>query len=95
MHLYVRIVCCRVPYHRYFVAKFKRITDSCFHTRVCDQSDDDELMDAMFLELQIQIRVSEPTGTPMLKGSPFHRVEGRTHDGSHLPWANSFRINKP
>jgi hypothetical protein len=62
---------------------------------VCDQSDDDELMDAMFLELQIQIRVSEPTGTPMLKGSPFHRVEGRTHDGSHLPWANSFRINKP
>jgi len=27
---------------------------------------DDELMDAVFLELQIQIRVGETTGTPML-----------------------------
>src|SRR5262245_2040081 len=33
-----------------------------------DESDDDELMDAVLLELQIQIRVGEATGTPMLGG---------------------------
>jgi hypothetical protein len=39
-----------------------------------DESDDDELMDAVFLELQIQIRVGETTGTPMLLGNDFARL---------------------
>src|SRR5215475_8767842 len=33
-----------------------------------DQSDDYKLMDPVLLELQIQIRVGEATGTPMLRG---------------------------
>jgi hypothetical protein len=32
------------------------------------EPDDDELMDAVLLELQIQICVGETTGTPMLGG---------------------------
>jgi hypothetical protein len=39
-----------------------------------DEFDDDELMDAVFLELQIQIRVGETTGTPMLLGNDFARL---------------------
>ena len=35
---------------------------------MCYESYDNELMDAVFLELQIQIRVGKPTGTPMLEG---------------------------
>src|SRR5215813_3819160 len=30
-----------------------------------DESDDDELMDAVFLELQVQVGVGEATGTPV------------------------------
>src|SRR5215475_10420754 len=30
-----------------------------------DESDDDELMDAMFLELQVQVGVGEAAGTPV------------------------------
>ena len=33
---------------------------------MCDESDDDELMDAVLLELQIQSSVGKATGTPML-----------------------------
>jgi len=32
---------------------------------VCDEAHDDELMDAVLLELQIQVRVGEAAGTPM------------------------------
>src|SRR6516162_7953932 len=35
---------------------------------MCDEPDDDELMDAVVLELQIQISVGEATGTPVLRG---------------------------
>src|SRR5580658_8588358 len=41
---------------------------------MCYQPHDDELMDAVFLELQIQIRVGETTGTPMLLGYYFARL---------------------
>jgi len=66
VHLYVLIVCRRVSDHCDVVAQLKRITNSCFHTRVCNKTNHYELMDAMSLELQIQIGVSETTGTPML-----------------------------
>ena len=36
--------------------------------------DDDELMDAVFLELQIQIGVGKATGTPMLQGHDVARL---------------------
>src|SRR6266446_9830375 len=35
---------------------------------MCDESDHNELMDAVLLELQIQICVGEAAGTPMLRG---------------------------
>src|SRR5262249_61936846 len=35
---------------------------------MCDEPDDDELMNAVVLELKIQIRVGEAAGTPMLRG---------------------------
>ena len=33
-----------------------------------DQSHDDEFLNAVFLELQIQIRIGETTGAPVLRG---------------------------
>src|SRR5262249_4684636 len=33
-----------------------------------DESDDDELVDAVLLELQIQVRVGEAAGAPVLRG---------------------------
>jgi hypothetical protein len=47
---------------------------SCLHTGVCYESHDDELMDAVFLELQIEICIGETTGTPMLLGHDFARL---------------------
>src|ERR1043166_926147 len=38
-----------------------------------DEANDDELMDAVLLELQIQIRVGEGAGTPMLCGDDLAR----------------------
>jgi hypothetical protein len=95
VHLDVRIVCCRVSYHRDFVAKLKRKTNRCFHTRVCDQPYDDELMVAMLLELQIQIRICKATGTPMLEDHSFTglRVELVTDHTS--PRAVSERLARP
>src|SRR5215510_1671475 len=67
VHLFIRVARGRVFYHRDLVAKLSPITNSCLHTVVRYESHDDELMDAVFLELQIQICVGEATGTPMLK----------------------------
>ena len=74
MHLYIRIIRRRVFNHRDFVAKLSGIANSCLDTRVCDESRDDELMDAVFLELQIQIRVRKATGTPVLLGHDVARL---------------------
>src|SRR5215469_6663344 len=65
VHLLIRVARGRVLHHRDFVAKLSGIPNTCFHTRVRYQPHDDELMDAEFLELQIQICVSKATGTPM------------------------------
>src|SRR6516225_7339507 len=35
---------------------------------MCQESDDDKLMNAMLLKLQIQISISKATGTPVLEG---------------------------
>src|SRR5262249_23491856 len=63
-----------VFYHRDVVAKLSGITNSCLHAGVCDESHDHELMNAVFLELQIQICVSKATGTPMLEGDNVTRL---------------------
>src|SRR5262249_35098860 len=46
----------------------------CFHTGVRYESDDDELMDAVLLKLQIQVGVGKTTGTPMLLGHDITRL---------------------
>ena len=85
VHLLIRVTRRRIFHHRDFIAELSRITNSCLHTRLCDEPHDDELMDAMFLELQIQIRVGETTGTPMLLGDDFARLRGRIRGGFRRP----------
>ena len=41
---------------------------------MCYEPDDDELMDAVLLKLQIQIGVGKAAGTPMLKGHDIVRL---------------------
>ena len=41
--------------------------------QVRDQPDDDELMDAVLLELQVQIGVGKAAGAPMLAGDNLAR----------------------
>ena len=48
--------------HRDFVTKFSGITNSDLHARMRDEPDDDELLDAVLLELQIQIRAADAPG---------------------------------
>src|SRR5262245_12439303 len=73
MHLLVRVAGGRVPHHRDLVAKLNAEADRRLHTGVRDESNEDELMDAMLLELQIQIGIGEATGTPMLEGQDVAR----------------------
>jgi hypothetical protein len=49
--------------------------------RVCDESHHDELMDAVPLELQIQICVGETTGTPNECELPGNTIQGREVSG--------------
>src|SRR5215510_5378203 len=74
VHLFIRVARGRVLYHYDLVAKLSGITNSCLHTGVRYESHDDELMDAVFLELQIQICVSKATGTPMFQGHDVARL---------------------
>src|SRR6516164_5195403 len=68
MHLFIRVIRNRVFYHSDLVAELSSKANGRFDASMCDEPDDDELMDAVFLELQIQISVSETTGTPVLRG---------------------------
>ena len=74
VHLPVRVARRRVPHHRDVVAKLSGIANGGLDARMCDESYDDQLVDAVFLELQIQICVGETTGTPMLLGNDFARL---------------------
>jgi hypothetical protein len=40
-----------------------------FDAGMSDESDDDELMDAVLLELQSKSVLAKPSGTPMLRGN--------------------------
>src|SRR5215471_18062640 len=74
VHLFIRVARGRVFYHRDLVAKLSPITNSCLHTSVRYESHDDELVDAVFFELQIQIGVGKTAGTPMLEGHDVARL---------------------
>src|SRR5215470_1282387 len=68
VHLCIRVIRGRVCDHRDLVAKLCGVANGRFDARMCNESDDDELMDAMLCELQIEIGVRKAAGTPMLKG---------------------------
>src|SRR5215510_525342 len=55
VHLLLRVTRGRVFDHRDLVAQLSREAHRCLHTGVRYESNDDELMDAVILELQIQI----------------------------------------
>ena len=71
MHLLITVIRRRVFYHCDIVAELNGKANGRFDAAVCYESDNDELMDTVLLELQIQICVGETTGTPMLLGNDF------------------------
>src|SRR5262245_13084272 len=74
VHLLIRVIRRRVFYHRDLVTELGGKANGRFDAGMRYESDDDELMDAVLLELQIQIRVGEATGTPMLCGDDLARL---------------------
>lgn len=68
MHFLTRVIRGRLFYHRDLVAKLSGKANNCLHARVRYAPDDDELVDAVLFKLQIQISISEASGTPMLLG---------------------------
>jgi hypothetical protein len=73
----IRVIRGRVFYHRDLIAKLSGIANSRFDAGVCNQPDDDELMDAVPLELQIKVGVGEAAGAPMLSGNDHAVSENR------------------
>ena len=65
-HKLVRVIGSCVFYDGDFVPKLSGKANRRFHTRVGNEPDDDELVDAMFFQQQIQIRVGKAARTPML-----------------------------
>src|SRR5499427_8939196 len=74
MHVLVRVTRGRVFHHRDLVAKLSGVAYGRLDTRMRDEADDNEPMNAVLLELQIQIGVGKAAGTPVLEG----------HDVAHL-----------
>ena len=74
VHHLVRVVCRRIPHHRHVVAELGGIANGRFDAGMRYEPDDDELMDARLLELQIQIGVGEAAPTPMLRGNNLARL---------------------
>jgi hypothetical protein len=61
LQLSIRIVGSRVLDHCDVVAKLGGKPNCCLHTGVCDEARHDKLVNAVLLELQIQISIGEPT----------------------------------
>src|SRR5499427_10795903 len=55
MHHLVRVIRRRALHHGDVIAELSGKANGCFDTGVRDQPDDDELMDAVLLELQIEV----------------------------------------
>src|SRR5262245_27501485 len=66
MHLLRRQGRGRVLHHRDLVAELSAVAHRGLDARIRQQSDGDELMNAVLLELQVQVRVGEAAGAPML-----------------------------
>jgi hypothetical protein len=68
MHVLIRIIHRYVFYHRDVLPKFSANANGRLDARMRDESDHDQAMDAVPLELQIQICVGETARTPMFPG---------------------------
>src|SRR6516225_11452484 len=66
MHHLVRVVRRCILDDGDVITELGGIAHSRFDAGMRDESDDDELMDAVFLELQVQVGVGEAAGTPVL-----------------------------
>jgi len=74
VHLFVRVIRRGILHHRDLVPELGRKANGRLHTGVRDESNDDELLNTAFLELKIEIRTGETTGTPMLGGYDIARA---------------------
>lgn len=59
MHVVIGVTYGRIFHSGDLVAKLRSVADSCLHTCVCDEPDNNDLINTVSLELQIQIRVRE------------------------------------
>src|SRR3974390_2723482 len=65
MHHLVRVIRRRILNDGDLRTELGGIAHSRFDAGMRDKSDDDELMDAVLLELQVEVGVGEATGTPV------------------------------
>src|SRR5690349_10140097 len=63
----------RILHHHALISELGTVANRGLHAGVCEEPGDDELVNAVFFELQIQIGVSETAGTPMFRG---HDIAG-------------------
>jgi hypothetical protein len=73
VHHLIRVIRDRVSHYRDIVAKLGRVSDGGLDAGVRDQPNDDELLYAVLLELQVKIGVRKTAGAPMLAGDNLAR----------------------
>src|SRR5262249_32858092 len=71
VHHLVRVIRRRVLHHGDVIAELSGEANGRFNASMRNQPDDDELMNATFLQLQIKVGVGEAAGAPMLLGYNF------------------------
>jgi len=67
VHVGVRVVGGRILYERDLVPKFSGKANGCLYTRVSDQANNDDSVNAVSLQQQVEIRVGEPTRAPVFR----------------------------
>ena len=71
VHVVFRVIRGRVFYHRDVVAELSGKANRRFDAGMRYEADNDELMNAVLLELQIQVGIGKAAGAPMLVGDNF------------------------
>lgn len=85
VHVFLGIAGGRVLDHRDLITQLGAIANSGFHTRVRDQSHDDHFVDAVLLELQIQIGIGENRWSTNAPAPRYRPAQARTHGGARRP----------
>src|SRR5262249_27589891 len=74
MHLLIRIIRGRIFHDGDLIAKLGRIAHGCLQTSMRDEAHHDELLDAVSLELQVEVSIGEATGSPMFRRDDVPRL---------------------